>query len=312
MAVEDYLLSVLRDDVLSEFGKDISDTNLKALAVRKINDAQHYVAKARKDWPWRLNEVVFNGTPGIAVTGDVTQGSFTILNVNPNSATHLRRILTSSSTPPGSHGFLIGFIAGASYTIQGQWMGATQAGAPLTLLQGVFSITIDFERMQVLEAMTSLGKRRFTYKSPLEFEKIKRSGDLVGNHDFIYTIKPDPLALDLTQKYMFVYPYINEYMVIQGNYWRNVPKLAADGDIPAVPVEDRLTLLHVAYWFFAQKIKEDKERVLMYKENALESLRLMALSYELGDEPNTLVDEESFEPRFILPPPGYPLFRNLG
>ena len=311
MALEDYQLSTLRDDVLEEFGKDITDTALKAKATRKINDAQSWIAKARTDWPWRLNEIVFLTVPGISVVADVVTGVFGFANVTPNSPSHLRRVAVSGTASPGTEGYLIANVSGGDYIIQGQWLGSTALAQPLTIMQAVFPTTIDFERMQVLEAVTSQGERRYTYKSPLMFEKIKRSANLIGSNDFIYTVKPDPINVDDTVKYVFVYPYINERMNLHGNYWKSVPELVDDTDIPIVPIENRIVLLKMAYWFFSAYIKEDKDRVLMYKADAIEGLGGMVTSYELGDEPNTLMDDDLMSPQFIRPPAGYPNFRNL-
>lgn len=317
MVVETYQLSTLRDDVLEEFGKDITDADLKAKAERKINDAMLWIAKKRKDWPWRLKEYFAAVSPGTAITADVVQGSFVVANPSPISALDQRKIMVDVGGTPGTFGYLVGVVdlvgPPPNYTLQSAYLGASENGKDLTLMEGVLALPTDFDRMSTLEGVTGQGgQRKFLYRSPLEFEKIKRAGNLVGLNDFIYTVKPDPLTIDFTSMYLMIFPYLNEYVNLHGNYWRNIEKLVNDSDVPVIPVDDRLTLLKFSYWFMAQHLREDKERVLMYKADALESLQDMTNHYELGDEPENLDDDGGLDIDFIPGPAGYPPFTNIG
>ena len=133
----------------------------------------------------------------------------------------------------------------------------------------------------------------------------------MGNNDFVYTIKPDPITIDLVGMYALYYPYLDEYGVVHGNYWKHPDKLVNDTDVPNVPATDRLTLLKVAYWFFSNYLKEAPERTQMYKADAMEAVLKMAEAYDLGSEPTNLENEDILFPGFIQGPAGYPRFRNL-
>lgn len=314
MVVEDYQFSVIRESVFREFGKDDTDTDLIAQVNRTINDAQLYIAKARRDWPWRLTEYFHPTSVGINITATVAEGSTVVAAVSPISAGHLRSILVAGdSGNPGVFGYAIGAVdvGLATYVLQSQYLGATEVAGSFKLMEGIDGLPTNFSHMQTLEFVTNMGERTMHYRDPGEFERIKRAGNLVGNNDFVYTIKPDPITVDRVTKYALYYPYINELGTVHGNYYKNLEKLVNDTDVPEVPVDDRLTLLKVAYWFFSETLKENVDRTDRYKAQANEFLQMMMQSYDLGYQPQNMEREDSIDPGFIQGPAGYPRFRNI-
>jgi len=311
MAVENYQHSVIRDDVLEEFGKDIANSALKAKATRKINDAIHFIARQKPDWPWKLWQADQAVTDGTAVTGTVTGESTSVTSVTPNAATDVRRYWVDGSvSAPGTVGYLITVRSTGTYTLASQYLGSDATAKAATIMDGVFALPADFEKMQSAQFIGSLADAKFDYVTPLMFEEIRRKGDLRGVNNYVYTIKQDPASLVESTQYMLVYPYLNEVATIHYTYWRTSPSLVADGNVPIVPVEDRLTLLQVAYWFMAAYLKEDLNRIMFYKEQALEGLAAMMDGKELGNEPTTFTEDSL--PGYIRMPAGYPAIRNLG
>ena len=139
MAIETYQHSVLRDDVLEEFGKDTTDAALKAKATRKLNDAIAHIGGSKPDWPWRLEEQDTAVSAGTAVTGDVTQSSTSVANVTPNQGADLRRYWVDGSVAaPGTVGYLISLVAGGTYTLASQYLGNTETGKAATIMDGLF------------------------------------------------------------------------------------------------------------------------------------------------------------------------------
>ena len=174
---------------------------------------------------------------------------------------------------------------------------------------GCFALPSDFEKMQHVKLIGTLADAKIDYRSPLDFEEIRRRGNLVGVNNYVYTVKQDPLRTDAGQ-YLYVYPYFSSIHTIHYTYRRTIPKLDLDGDIPIIPIEDRLVVLKTAYWFFASYLKEDVDRVNMYKSDALEALSRMMEGYELGNEPD-IPETHDLDTDFIRMPSGYPDIRQI-
>jgi hypothetical protein len=311
MALEDYTLAVLRDDLLEEFGRNKADAVLRAKADRKLNDAQLWLSQARKDWPWRVLELAIDVQASRSTTGDVSNGGTTVLNVAVPDAADLRRILIDGAIQgQATSGHLIADVTGTTYTLQSQWLGSDGTGQALSIAVGYLELPNDFSKWKNLEAAGAIGEERFHHKTPLVFDKVKRERNLVGLQDFIYTVKPDPLGLK-DNKFLVVYPFISTQMTLHGNYWRSVPKLVEDDDVPIIPRDDRIALLHAAYWFMAVHLKVEAETINFYMQQALSSLTNMGEAYDLSDDTENIRDDIPDEPNFVQMPAGYPDIRDL-
>jgi hypothetical protein len=280
MALEDYTLAVLRDDLLEEFGRNKADAVLRAKADRKLNDAQLWLSQARKDWPWRVLELAIDVQASRSTTGDVSNGGTTVLNVAVPDAADLRRILIDGAIQgQATSGHLIADVTDTTYTLQSQWLGSDGTGQALSIAVGYLELPNDFSKWKNLEAAGAIGEERFHHKTPLVFDKVKRERNLVGLQDFIYTVK--------------------------------VPKLVEDDDVPIIPRDDRIALLHAAYWFMAVHLKVEAETINFYMQQALSSLTNMGEAYDLSDDTENIRDDIPDEPNFVQMPAGFPDIRDL-
>ena len=307
MALEDYTLSTIRSRIAEEFGKDSTDTNFKTRVNNRINDAQLWVTKARPNWPWLLKELVIDISPldDITDTADFTKGSTTVANVG--LALQERDIISAeSAVGVVTSGYMVTSFAGNTATLQSQYRGDTASSADVSVSYGYFQLPSDFLRLEEVEEVDSLTSTSLIYKSPMEFEKIKRKGSLAGINTTYYTVKPDPLTT-VGNMYLSVFPYQTVAKTYQGNYWMDPPKLVNDTDVPTVPRVDRTTLLDTSYWFVSTLLKLDADRINFYRAQALDSLQRMQAQWDLSSEPN-LMDQGLLEPGFIQGPAGYPRF----
>lgn len=311
MVLEDYNLSRLRDDVLDEFAQGKDDDDLRLKATKFINDAITFICRARKDWPWTVRELAIDVPNSYEVIAGVTNGARLLTNVQ-NAGGLVRKILVDGDLQGSAlHGYLVASENANDIVLHSQWLGADNVLQTLPVVHGWFQLPDDFQKLKVLSASENVTDVEFCYRTPLVFDKIKRERNLVSISNYIYTVKPDPLALE-ARSYVAVYPFITQQMTLYGSYWRSPQKLVQDPDVPIVPRDDRLVVLNFAYWYMSHHLKADSDVKKSYEKRAYDALGLMAQAYELSEDTDDLVGRDNYEPGLVQFPPGYPDVRTVG
>lgn len=303
MALTDYTLLQLRTRVADDFGVDVGITAVKNIVDAKINDAIQWIVRRKQNWPWMRKPAVVNVDAAVTETGDFTKAGVTVANVTSPVGV-ARDILTTdtSGTLPAT-GWMISAADATSYTLDAQYLAATEATKSFRIVKGIFQLPTDFLRMEKVLIDESLPNPRTLYLTPDRFEKKILTENLVGVRDRVFTVKADPLLTD-DRKYLFIYPYYSAVSVIRYFYWFDPQALSADGDIPIIPRVNRMVLLHAAEWMFAVA-REDSEKATFYRDMALDGLERMTEHYELTDDPEEDTAAEFEEPDWITPPAGY-------
>ena len=303
MVLLDYTLADIRTHALEEFGITSNTVN-DAIVDRRINQALFWLVQRRPNWPWLNLQFVYDIPQPTSTTGDFTQDSRTVLNV-PVALTQRAIVTTQASGTRPSTGFLVVQFSGTTLTLDEQYLGAAVVALPLRQVSGIFQLPNDFIRLDEKPILgNDLANPRLTFKTPTEFDAIRRANLNLTLRDSFYTVTQDPLD-SIDNKYLWVYPYLAQRDVLRIRYWQDPPKLVANGDIPVVPRIDRPVLLSAAMWYIAQWQK-DVELVAFYKAEALEGLERMTQEYELTDDLEDARD--SGDPGWIIPPSGYGMF----
>lgn len=305
MALDDYTLVDLRTRLTNEFGLSSSDANITSTLNEKINDALHRICRRRPNWPWLKQEFVIDVAAVQSGTIDVLQGSrvFSNASVVPT----IRDIITfESSGDSPTTGFMVHTQSAPSTTVGAQWINATEVGKAYRIVSGAFQLPDDFIRSEGAPLLVGSDPdaTEFRYKDPDVFRKeAHRQIPAVLNHN-LYTVVRDPIDQE-ERKYLMVYPYLTELATIRMSYYRDIPKLVNDADIPIIPRLDRQALWLMAAWYVA--LWRGEETATAYGGQAEEALERMAQEFELVDDPD--IEEPVQERDFILPPSGYEDFR---
>ena len=150
-----------------------------------------------------------------------------------------------------------------------------------SILEGIFQLPEDFETMISVHVDSALDGTGLNPVTHSEFENHIRQKISRGQRDRIYTIVSDPLKTS-DRRFLMIYPYYSDRQVIRAQYHGDVPQLVADGDIPLIPRQDRLTLFYVAGWFVATHQKE-AEMVPFYRDMGMQLID-QALSERMHDD----------------------------
>lgn len=253
------------------------------------------------------NNPINPGGGGGSSGGPTIGGGFGIgLRTGPTVNASTRQIVTTNSTSPTS-GYVIQSVGTSSITLISQWLEASATDTTIYLVTGYAQLPDEFRKMKTLEVRSPTGITIMSYLTPIEFDHMvaKQSFGTQGRQ--YYTIKNDPIRLN-DSRYIAFYPYLAERMTIYGIYWRGVPKLVNDGDIPIVPIDDRLTILHAAYWYMSAHLKEDYQKTNFYKAQALEDLASMKVAYEYSSQPRNLAEDDTGSDFGFLQLPRTPRF----
>lgn len=303
MALEDYTFSTMRTRLQEEFGHSSGDTVMNTKIDKRINDALTWVCRRRPSWPWMRTRFEIDTVVAGVGTIDVTVG--TRVFDNPASFTPaVRKFITfevSGSKPTTAH--LVTAYSAPNATVEAQYLGTTTVGLACRQVEGMFQLPDDFIRVDgpplIQGAYPTSTELR--YQDPEKFQRNEHRQTPALLNNLRYTVVRDPLDLE-ERKYLRVYPYIADRRIIRLSYYRDIPKLVADGDIPIIPRSDRMVLWYAAAWFVGQL--NDEQDVTMYRDQALEGIERMAQEFELVDDASEYVEDHS-EPDFVLPPAGY-------
>lgn len=310
MVLEDYQLSTLRDRIREDFGLTES-TTMNSIIDKKINDAQAWVVRRRKNWPWQ--EVFHNIDVPAAVsdTGDFTQGSRTVGSV-PGSSIAARDIITtdvSASTNPTA-GFLVQAYSDPNVTLFSQFLNTTEVGKSFRIVKGFFLLPEDFQSLEMATLEGDLEDPKMTWKTPDQIQRLKQEEVIISIKEKVYSVVQDPLsgtAAETNRRYLEVYPYLAQLTTLRLKYWRVPPKLVNDSDVPIIPHSDRMVLFYAAAWFFAQQ-QHETEPATFYRNLALTEIEKMAQEYSFADDPDDGERDTGLNFDFIPGPPEYPKF----
>jgi len=313
MAFEPYDLVSLRTETKNEFG--ISGTSKDTIVDKAINDSLRWIIRKRDGlWPWQLKDITIDIDPQLVGTVDVTQGSATatyISGTKPTvpSATNNREIIGIGTTDVNLRdGFLVTAFADPTITLDAKFIAATATGLDYVLLPGYYIMPEDFQRMRII-VDTSIASGRVIQKTEESIEWLRRDQRIATGLTHRYAITKDPLpegnSAYSTRLFLLLYPYPGERKTIRGKYLANHQTLAADGDIPLVPQNDRDIIFQVANWKMAMKLK-DASQIAAYKAVADEALSDMLRFYDLAADETEDVELERIDIGPVLGPPNLP------
>lgn len=282
MVLESWDLGTLRGQIRDELNLK-SEATVNSQIDDKVNQAVSWICRQRPNWPWMRKEFVIDIAAAGTGVGDFTQGS-TSANWDSGTNPAGRDILiVSDSTRDATNGYLVTAFSSPTITLQSQYREATVANKTFQLQTGYKALPTDFLRMDTASDLDSVSGDRLRYATPKLFDHIKRreTGGGVGLPRY-YSIVPDPVSLDTSGFYIAFFPYISALTTVQGYYYADPQKLVNDGDVPAIPRNDRSTLFYFACWFMATA--KGNERSGIYQNQALDQLRIMLDEYDMSDD----------------------------
>lgn len=276
MALEEYNLAGLQQQIRKEFSIGEQDSSENEIIVDKLNQAQDWITRKRTSWPWLRKELVVDIDGPVTATGNLTNGSTSVTSLTTAPST--RDVLTLGSN---SVGYLVTAVTGQTATLQSRYRGNSATGASLSFMQGYIEMPEDFSRISVgVELSSTLGER-WIYKTTSTFEHMKRTELVAASLDRFYTVRRDPLGLT-GRYYLVVYPYVEQVTTLHGEYYGEPVKLADATDIPSIPRSGRAALFYFACWFYAAA--KGRENFAIYRNQALDALYDLRIEAELADD----------------------------
>lgn len=314
MAIQEYTLSTIRDEVLDEFGLDTTDATLKTKGNTVINLAQAFITNSRPDWPWRMGDLALDIGASVQDVGTFTLDSATVGSITGARAALEIFTVEADITRP-----LTGYVckehtagAGNDGTITSNYRGTTAVAAAFTVSTGFVALPSDFSRLKVARMVQDGAEPVFQYVTPLALKEIKFKSRQIDLFHQFYTVIPDPITTDVGTStmtfYIELYPYVTTRSLIAGSYWRDTPQLDTDTEVPRIPREDRITLISGSQWYLGRYLKVDDQRLKDYRVTFFSMLGSMREFYNLSDDPGERSDRVGDPVDWIQGPAGFPEF----
>lgn len=288
MALETYDLKTLRDQLKSEFGIELSDTQKDADILAKINQGVDDIIR-EGPWHFQMKPLALAVAGQGKSTGDLTQGSASIANVAAVSGEALAKydILFVASTLGGAEGYLVTAVTGTTATIDAAYSGATATAANLVHARAFFSVPSDLKSVHVLYD-TALIFQPLMSVSPYRFELERIAAVSSLGFPNRYTVVQDPLKAS-TARFLGVFPYLTNRTVLRGLYFCEPDKLSNPSDVPLIPRDHRTVLFNWAAWLYA--LHANDGRAGLYENRARQGLASMAEEYLMQDDPDVATSE---------------------
>jgi hypothetical protein len=292
--LQDYTLLTLRDRLAVEFGLSNTVGSDDAVFIdNKINQAMHWIVRARPSWHWLRRELVINVPASRTGSGVFVQGSVGV-SMKAGGSIPARWVLQQGSAQGDIYdGYLVVGAMDPLGTLDAQFIEGTTAGTTLnwTAAQAYFQLPNDFGRMEKLHTR-EVNDQELVYAHPPVFEQIRRAQIPYGT-PYVYTVVPDPVTTTtgpLTRnQYMLLYPYPVDLQTIRGFYFAEPHDLVDDGDIPIIPRHNRQVLFHVAAWLISQQKRYEPNVTSMYDRLQREGLtRMLEEANSFEEDPDKL------------------------
>lgn len=283
MALETYDLKTLRDQLKSEFGIELSDTQKDADILAKINQGMDDIIR-EGPWHFQLKPLAVSIAGQGKSTGDLTQGSSSVTNIAAVSGEALSKydILFAASALGGAEGYLVTSISGTTATLDASYSGATATTANLVHAKAFFATPADLKSVHVLYD-TSLIFQPLMPVSPHRFELERIAAVASLGFPNRYTVVQDPLKSS-TSRFLGVFPYLTKRTVLRGLYFCEPDKLSNPSDVPLIPRDHRTVLFNWAAKLYA--LHSNDGRVANYESQARQGLASMAEEYLMHDDPD--------------------------
>ena len=279
MTILTYNLTELTQRVMAEFGI-VDDAEQKTFIEQKINEAQLFICRSRKNWDWQQKEHVIDVPDKTSVTLSVANGSAEAVLVS--GTVEAGKILVPSPGSGGALGFTIKSFTGGVVLLDRQWDGATGT-VELSLMAGYLPLPEDFIKIITSHQVANLHGDVFKFYDIQRFMQIRNEANIGVGFTHIYTILGDPTGQSVSARYMGVFPYLETQTSIHFTYSRIPPLLVEGSDEPIIPLMDRPVLLYGAMWLVA--VAKGYDKALVYRNQMLDELNRMA---EHADEDETI------------------------